>query len=405
MNTKMSHELAPVTQRIELLDVIRGFALVGILFANILSWSGIKFLHFDVIESFGNIENDRMLYGFLKYFVDTKFYTIFSLLFGIGFSLQISKNMDNPAFPPLYARRLSWLIIIGLTHALLWSGDILILYALMGFILLAIRKISQPMQLKLALIMFATPLVLDIIYMYTFASTIPEITPTALKMYPDTSPDEVVAGFQSMNFVAVFKMNLHNLIWRWYDFIPSGRPFKVLGLFLLGSYLYRSGYFTEKVRKIKILTVWLVLGFGLTYLAMALKGGVSNYSKSWSDILYKLIHEVGQISLSLSYISIIAIVLNKFPKLFIWDAFKAYGRMSLTSYIGQSILGIFVFYPIIGLDYYGSLSLEKVYYFGLAILVIQIAFSMIWFRWFKFGPIEWAWRCVTYQKLFPILKK
>ncbi len=404
-NESPNQNIGPVTNRIELLDVIRGFALVGILFANILSWSGIKFLNFDVIESFGNIENDRTLYGILKYFVDTKFYTIFSLLFGIGFSLQISKNKDNPTFPPLYARRLGWLIIIGLSHALLWSGDILILYALMGFIMLGIRKTSQAVQLKLALVLFATPLVLDIIYMYTFAPAIPEITPTALKMYPDISPEEVVTGFQSMNFITVFKMNFHNLIWRWYDFIPSGRPFKVLGLFLLGSYLYSSGYFTEKVRKFKTLIVWLVLGFGLTYLAMTLKGGVSSYSKSWSDILYKLIHEVGQISLALSYISIIAIVLNKFPKLFIWNAFKAYGRMSLTSYIGQSMLGIFVFYPIIGLNYYGSLSLENIYYFGLVILLSQIAFSMIWFKWFKFGPIEWAWRCITYKKLFPILKK
>ena len=405
MNTKTNQVIAPVTKRIELLDVIRGFALVGILFANILSWSGIKFLDFDVIESFGNIEDDRMLYGFLKYFVDTKFYTIFSLLFGIGFSLQITKNRDNPAFPPLYARRLAWLIVIGLTHALIWSGDILILYALMGFVMLGIRKISQTMQLKLALILFATPLILDIIYMYTFASGIPEISQIALKMYPDMLPEEVVTGFQSMDFITVFKMNFHNLMWRWYDFIPSGRPFKVLGLFLLGSYLYSSGYFTEKVRQTKTLIVWLVLGFGLTYLAMTLKGGVSSYSKSWADILYKLIHEVGQISLALSYISLIAIILNRFPKLFIWKAFKAYGRMSLTSYIGQSILGILVFYPIIGLGYYGSLSLESIYYFGLVILVCQIAFSMIWFKWFIFGPIEWAWRCLTYKKLFPILKK
>jgi uncharacterized protein len=402
MSTKTRPVLAPVTKRIELLDVIRGFALIGILFANILSWSGIKFLHIDVIESFGNIEDDRLIYGFLKYFVDTKFYTIFSLLFGIGFSLQISKNRDNPAFPPLYARRLVWLIIIGLLHALLWSGDILVLYALMGFVMLGIRNISQPMQLKLAFILFATPLALDIIYMYTFASGIPEITQVALKMYPDMLPEEVVTGFQSMNFITVFKMNFHNLMWRWYDFIPSGRPFKVLGLFLLGSYLYSSGYFTEKVRKPKILIMWLVLGFGLTYLAMTLKGGVSSYSKSWTDILYKLIHEVGQISLALSYISLIAIILNRFPKLFIWDALKAYGRMSLTSYIGQSILGILVFYPIIGLNYYGSLSLESIYYIGALFLIFQITFSMLWFKWFMFGPIEWAWRCLTYKKLFPI---
>lgn len=405
MIKKINQIMTPVTKRIELLDVIRGFALVGILFANILSWSGIKFLSFDVIESFGNLEDDRMLYSILKYFVDTKFYTIFSLLFGIGFSLQITKNKDNPDFPPLYARRLAWLIIIGLIHALLWSGDILILYALIGFIMLGIRKISQSMTLKLALILFATPLVLDIIYMYTFASEIPDIVPKALKMYPDISSEEVVAGFQSMNFITVFKMNLHNLMWRWYEFIPSGRPFKILGLFLLGSYMYSSGYFNDKVKKTRILMVWLVLGIGFTYLSMTLKGTVSSYANSWSDIFYKLIHEIGQISLALSYISLIAIFLNKFPKLFIWNALKAYGRMSLTSYIGQSILGVLIFYPIIGLDYYALLSLEEIYYFGLAILLFQITFSLLWFKWFKFGPIEWAWRCVTYKKLFPILKK
>lgn len=400
-----NQKIAPVTERIELLDVIRGFALVGILFANILSWSGIKFLDFDIIKSFGNFEDDKMLYNILKYFVDTKFYTIFSLLFGIGFGLQISKNKDNPSFPPLYARRLIWLLIIGSLHAAIWSGDILMLYALMGFIMLLLRNIEQKSKLKLALVLFAFPIFLDIIYMYTFAKELTPITPTALKMYPDMTPEEVVAGFQSVNLFTVFKTNFHNVIWRWFDFIPSGRPFKVLGLFLLGSYLYSSGYFNEKVKKVKTFIILFIFGMGFTYLVMTLKGGVSAFSKTWMDILYKLIHEVGQISLSLSYISLIAILLNAFPKLFVWDALKSYGRMSLTSYIGQTLLGILVFYPIIAFDYYGKLSLESIFYFGGLMLIVQIIFSMLWLKWFKFGPIEWAWRCLTYKKLFPILKQ
>lgn len=76
--------------------------------------------------------------------------------------------------------------------------------------------------------------------------------------------------------------------------------------------------------------------------------------------------------------------------------------MSLTSYIGHSVLGILVFYPVIGLPYFGKLSLEYVYYVALAILLFQFTFSVLWFKWFKFGPIEWAWRCLTYKKLFPI---
>lgn len=396
--------ISPVVNRIELLDVIRGFALVGILFANILSWSGIKFLPFDVIESFGNLEVDTKLYRILKFFVDTKFYTIFSLLFGIGFSLQISKNKDNPIFPPLYIRRLTLLLLIGLAHALIWSGDILMLYALMGFILLALRNISQKSVLKLSIALFLTPLFLDMIYMHTFAQNITEISKTALKVYPDISPEEVVAGFQSMNFITVLKTNFHNIIWRWYDFIPSGRPFKILALFLLGSYLYSSGYFEEKVGKWKVWLLWMVLGVSFSVMAMTFKGGVSMYSKTWSNILYKLIHEIGQVTLALSYISLLAILLKQFPKLFIWDALKAYGRMSLTSYIGHTILGVIAFYPIIGFKYHGFLSLEDIFYVGAIILIVQIIFSLLWFRWFKFGPIEWAWRCLTYKKLFPIRK-
>ena len=392
----------PVTKRIVLLDVIRGFALMGILFANILSWSGIKFLHIDTIKSFGNFEVDSTIYHYLKFFVDTKFYTIFSLLFGIGFSLQISRNKDNPAFPAFYARRLILLLFIGTMHALIWSGDILMLYALMGLLILAMRNFSEKQVLTTAIILFFTPLVLDIIYMYTFASSIQSLPRTALKVYPDMSPDEVVAGFQSTDFLTVLKTNFHNVIWRWFDFIPTGRPFKVLGLFMLGSYLYSSGYFQETVSKTKTLLIWLVLGFGFTLLAISLHSSVAAFSKTWSSIIYKLVHEIGQIALALSYISIIAVLLKKFENFFFWNVLKAYGRMSLTSYIGHSVLGILVFYPVIGLPYFGKLSLEYVYYVALAILLFQFTFSVLWFKWFKFGPIEWAWRCLTYKKLFPI---
>lgn len=394
----------PTTNRIELLDVIRGFALVGIIYANILSWSGIKFLDFEVIKSFGNAQVDRELYGYLKFFVDTKFYTIFSLLFGIGFSLQISRNKDNPAFPPMYARRLALLLLIGTIHACIWSGDILMLYALMGFIVLGLRHLTQKQTLITSIVLFFIPLLLSVVYMYTFVPGLEELPKTALKVYPDMSPQEIVAGFQATDFATVFKTNFHNVIWRWYDFIPSGRPFKVLALFLLGSYLYSSGYFTEKVDKIKTLIIWIVLGVGFTSLTSLLPGGASSFAKDWSHIVYKLVHEVGQIALALSYISIVAILLKTFPKFFMWNILKAYGRMSLTSYIGHTVLGIIAFYPIVGFAYHGKLSLQSIFGVATILLVFQFIFSMLWFRWFKFGPIEWAWRCLTYKKRFPILK-
>lgn len=400
----MSTEIKPVSQRIDLLDVVRGFALVGIIYANILSWSGIKFLSFDMIEELGNFKVDQELYKVLKFFVDTKFYTIFSLLFGIGFSLQISRNKDNPDFPPLYARRLVLLLGIGLLHATIWSGDILMLYALMGFIVLSLRNLSEKQVLKTAIVLFLAPLFLDMIYMLTFAQNVPILPKTALKVYPDMTSAEVVSGFQSVHFLTVLKTNLHNVLWRWYDFIPSGRPFKVLGLFLFGSYLYSSGYFKVKVHETKTLLFWLAIGLSFTILSMTLKGGVASFSKNWSNIGYKLIHEIGQITLALSYISIIAKLLKRFPTFFVWNVLKAYGRMSLTSYIGHTVLGILVFYPIVGWAYHGQLTLEQIFIVATILLAFQFTFSVLWFKWFKFGPIEWAWRCLTYKKRFPILK-
>ena len=119
----MSENLKPTGKkdRIVVLDVLRGFALVGILFANILSWSGIKFMPIDDIIALGDFKIDTLLYKLLKFFVDTKFYTIFSLLFGIGFSLQFSKNKNTPGFIPMYLRRLTILFFIGCIHA--FSGQ------------------------------------------------------------------------------------------------------------------------------------------------------------------------------------------------------------------------------------------------------------------------------------------
>ena len=391
--------------RVVFLDVLRGFALVGILFANILSWSGIKFIPYEDIMELGNADVDWEIYRYLKFFVDTKFYTLFSLLFGVGFYLQISKNRDNPEFPKLYMRRLMLLFLIGLCHALIWSGDILTLYALMGMILLAMRKVPVSKAITIGLGLYFFPVLLDIIYMLTFATNLPEQAKIALKVYPDVRPEEVVTAFQSEKLSMVFKMNFHNLIWRWYDFIPSGRPFKVLGLFFLGYYLYSRDFFTVHARKWKFIILFLTTGLLFTGVTMYLHGSVSSFSKSWLDVIDKFVHEIGQLSLSLSYICILSRLVSAFPKFTVFGWLKNYGRMSLTSYIGHTLLGIIAFYPIIALGFYGLLTIEQVYYLALGILTFQLIFSNVWFVYFSFGPIEWLWRCATFGKWFPIRKQ
>ena len=352
--------------RVIFLDVLRGFALVGILFANILSWSGIKFIPFEDIIELGNAETDAELYQYLKFFVDTKFYTLFSLLFGVGFYLQISKNRDNPEFPGLYMKRLSLLLLIGLCHMLVWSGDILTLYALMGMILLALRMVPVSKALTIGLVLYFFPILLDIVYMNTFVPDLPTLAKTALKVYPDILPELVTSAFQSTKLSEVFQMNLHNVFWRWYDFIPSGRPLKVLGLFFIGYFLYSQDFFTVHAKKWKYIIIFLTVGLTFTGFSMYLKGSVASFSKDWVDLGDKLIHEIAQLSLSLSYVCILSRLVDRFPKFFIFNWLKNYGRMSLTSYLGHTFFGILIFYPIIAWGFFGLLTLEQVYYIASA---------------------------------------
>jgi uncharacterized protein len=409
----MAHNLAPSLQpvkgkeRIVFLDILRGFALFGILFANLLTWSGLKYLPLEDIVKLGNFEDDRGIYQVIKFFVDTKFYTLFSILFGVGFFLQFSKNRDNPAFPGIYLWRMILLLGIGIIHSFIWSGDILSLYALMGMVLLSLRNIPVQKTLYVGLFLFFLPIVLSIIYMYTFAKGLPVLPKTALLVYPDMTPQEVKAGFQSTDPWVVLQTNLHSLKHRWLSFIPDGRPFKVLGLFFLGGYLYSIDFFTVHAKKMKLFILFFIVGAIFSFASLKIEGNVASYSRNWMDVLDKLLHEIGQLSLALSYICILSRLVNAFPKFIGFTWLKNYGRMSMSSYLGHTLLSILIFYPVvgIGLGYFGNLTLEKTYYVAILILIIQLLFSNIWFRYFTFGPVEWVWRCAAYRKWFPIRVK
>ncbi len=406
MTETLKSAIQPVKakERIVFLDILRGFALFGILFANLLSWSGLKYLPLEDIKTLGNFADDKGIYQIIKFFVDTKFYTLFSILFGVGFFLQISKNRDNPEFPGAYLWRMFLLLCIGIIHSIIWSGDILSLYALMGMVLLALRNIPVQKTLIVGLSLFFLPILLSIIYMYTFARDIPVLPKTALLVYPDMTPQEVKAGFQSTDIWVVLQTNLHNLKYRWLSFIPDGRPFKVLGLFFLGGYLYTTEFFAINAKKWSLFVLFFIVGVLFTFASLYIEGNVASYSRNCIDVLDKLFHEIGQLSLALSYICILAKVVDAFPKFIFFEWLKNYGRMSMTSYLGHTVLSILIFYPVvsIGLGYFGKLTLENTYYVAVLILIFQLLFSNIWFRFFSFGPVEWIWRCASYRKWFPL---
>jgi len=403
----MSQEIAPVKKknRIEILDVIRGFAIFGILIANIQSWSGYKFVPFEVLQTLPNYSlNDTLKYLFM-FFIDTKFYTLFSILFGIGFYLQFHKFRDEQKeFMKTYRRRLLWLIFFGMVHAFFWSGDILFIYGSVGLVFVLFRNIEVKKLLVLSIVFYYIWLLYDLFIAIYFPDFM-NIKPLAYKTYPDISPQEVTAAFTSGNFWEVLQMNWHNLYWRYLDLIPSGRVTKILALFLLGYYLMSISYFTKYATSKKLLLIYGILGIGITYISYEIGGSMGSYSHDLNNVLYKLVSATGQIFLALFYISILAILdkIKLFNSIF-HHSFVYVGRMSFTNYLMHTVFGFLLFYPFSG-GLFGTMGLLQISLLAIALYVIQIIFSTIWQKYFTFGPLEWLWRCLTYKKVFPIRRK
>ncbi len=391
-------------QRIEVIDALRGFAVLGILLANVLSWSGIKFMPFSEIRLWPNFEVDLIVYKLIGIFVDTKFYTIFSLLFGIGFYLQFNKNRNNQhSFMKMYYKRLGYLMLFGLIHMFFWSGDILFIYGVMGFVFVQFRNIKPNTLLIIAGISFVTPLFIDVLMLQFSPGFMVPGERLALHTYLDLGPVEITEPFKNGTFWEVTLGNLHNVKWRYFDLLPSGRLFKILAFFILGFYMMANNYFTTKANSVKLMVVFLTIGLGLTLLSKQVTGSMGQYPSDWSDILYKLLFSFGQVNMAFAYISILTIAYKSDIGKKLMVGLKYVGRMSFTSYLSQTLFGIIIFYPY-GFGLYATMTLWEVEILAIGIYFVQITFAMIWLKYYTFGPFEWLWRSVTYGEFLSMRK-
>ncbi len=391
-------------QRIEVIDALRGFAVLGILLANILSWSGIKFMPFSEIKLWPNFEVDLFVYHLNGIFVDTKFYTIFSLLFGIGFYLQFNKNRNNQhPFMKMYYKRLGYLMLFGLIHMFFWSGDILFIYGLVAFVFVQFRNIKPNTLLIIAGISFITPLFIDVLMLQFSPGFMVPGERLALHTYLDLAPIEITEPFKNGTFWEVTMANLHNVKWRYFDLLPSGRLFKIFAFFVLGFYMMANNYFTTKAKSVKLMFVFLTIGLGLTLLSKQVTGSMGQYPSDWSDILYKLLFSFGQVNMAFAYISILTLAYKSDIGKKLMVGLKYVGRMSFTSYLSQTVFGILIFYPY-GFGLYGTMSLWQVELLAVGIYGVQIIIAMIWLKHYSFGPFEWLWRSLSYGEFLSMKK-
>src|SRR6266850_4329201 len=240
------NQLTPISlpERIEIVDVLRGLAVCGILIGNMQWFSGYGMMP-PAIASQSPFA-DQLTHFLVHFFVEGKFYSIFSFLFGFGFALQIARAEERGDLKAsVFKRRLFWLLVIGLLHAyLLWAGDILSIYALMGFLLILFRKKTNRSLLKWAIVLLIIPILTYILIYILFVAFVPpgavagldaaEIAfwREAVRKVPQSSYLQVVTGY-----------NLNMIAGRYASLILEMRLPKLLAMFLLGSYAYRRGFF------------------------------------------------------------------------------------------------------------------------------------------------------------------
>lgn len=393
-------------QRIEILDILRGFALLGIIFNNMQYLSGYAFTPFDTLKQIINFQLNEDVYHLLDIIVTAKFYTLFSFLFATGFYIQLSKHTDDsPGFLKTYRRRLFILLVIGIIHSLIWFGDILNSYAIMGFLLILFRNVKPKNLLRWSICILLIPFVIDLILLpFTQApatASVHNATPVVHVSYPDMAPETVINTYQNGSVAELFLLNLHNLAWINLGHLPSGQIFTLFGIFLLGYYLASTGFFTEKSKPTSFLIISLSIGLLATISARMLGGSLYRWPPTLSNILFKFLLVTGQIFMCMFYITVVYKIVQTSIEKRILKYLIPMGRMALTNYLSQTIIMIVIFYKF-GFNLFGKIGLIQTMGIAILILVGQIILSNIWLRYFKYGPLEWLWRSLTYKKMIKI---
>jgi uncharacterized protein len=391
-------------ERIEAMDALRGFALLGILLVNIMVFCAPTQEFF--MRPWREAANPWLQAGIL-WLVQGKFYCLFSFLFGLGFSVQTARLEERGVAPGrVYSRRLLALLAIGLLHGtLLWMGDILAVYALAGFLLLAFRK-RQPRTLLIWAACFLalnTVLFLLFFLLLKLALLIPQAAQEIAKSDALQKADmakkmaDALQAYGQGPYSLLFAVRLKELLLNYA--MTIGIAPQILAMFLLGAWTGRKGILKEPAAHRGLLVKVAFWGFlfGLpanAWYAWSWGHGVPGPGNPGGLAAFAL-YATAAPALTLAYASSLLLAFQRPALEWVQRCLAAPGRMALTSYLTHSVVMTTVFY-FYGLGLYGRLALPTSYGLALALYALQIPASRAWLARFTMGPAEWFWRSLTY---------
>ena len=410
--TPTRHPEAPITtpvtqsERIAAIDVLRGFAVLGILIVNMQGFARVSSAYTNPASGRILEAADLWTWATIYLFADTKFISIFSLLFGVGIAIM-SERMASRGLSGtgLHYRRQLWLLVIGLIHGfLIWHGDILVSYALCGFLLYPFRNLAPR---RLLWIGGSAVAVVAILFGLGALATplIPESERAALMA--EWAPPQEVIDAEIAAFQGSWAGQLPKRASLYALFLGGVFPFFVLwragGLMLVGMALYRLGIVTA-ARSTAFYRRMAVLGLAVG-LPLSAWGASARFRSGleWDQVMFntQLLNYVGSIGVFLGYVALIMLMVKGGWLTWLRRRLEAAGRMALTNYITQSIICTLIFYGH-GLGLFERVSAPGQVGIVVAIWTLQLAWSPWWLARFRFGPLEWIWRSATYMKRQPM---
>jgi len=397
-----------LTSRVPLIDGLRGFALLGIILAHYIGWHSGWSLPQEVSKPYQSDVLSQIIWTFDGILVTGKFFAFFSFLFGVSFGLMLLRtNEKRGAFFARFAWRITILGGIGFLHHLHWRGDILSIYAVVGFGLLLFANLPDRWLLGVAIVLIINiPARFQDAYM-----SLNHIDTGALwgTIFDDAGNKRYLALIRAGEYFPFLKDNLDAFPKKMEFQVLSGRLYITLGFFLLGFWFARKQLLQQfeehrkLFRKVLIYSASTVGVLVLIGVGLQLSGAFSKALPMWLSALLTTLYDLMNACMVMVYVAGVSFLLSKKSWRSILSSLAMIGKMALTSYLTQTLLGWFIFFGF-GLNLLGKVSPATGYLIGIIVFLGQIAFSRWWLSHFHYGPVEWLWRSLTYFKIQPFLK-
>lgn len=384
------------------LDVLRGLGVMGILAVNAVGFAQPLSVYISPeLSPFPLVGPEATAWWVVQTFFHYKFITLFSMLFGVSILLVGGERSDKPR-GALLRRRLSWLLVIGLIHGLvIWFGDVLLLYACTGFIVMLARSWTPRRLFAVSISVILLGSVLAVAPLIVLEGAPPDVQKTVIAQMGQPGGDVPVAVSIKAMQAGLVPAMIENAK-QWVVLQPASLIviiWRTGALMLLGMALFKTGFLTGKARTWVYGLLIAIGAAGLVWCGWENTAKLAtNFAKPQAMGRYNLAYEFMTLPITLGYASLAILLIRSAAMRALLNPLARLGQMAFTNYLTQSIIMTTLFWSGRGLGLFGQLDRVQLWGCVIAIWALQLIWSPLWLSRFSMGPLEWIWRRLSYGK-------